>query len=439
MIFRGRKILIHNTHKDTVMFRKNPVLPARILVYVLAISVVIATIIGALISLKSIRQAQYELFSQNIDLYNNTKSGVELLLDADTSALRKTSHDLYENETDTVTISKRFWGVYALGTLDVHKNTIQGKISNNKSMLLGGDLLEEQQAAIYLAGRNNELNIGGTTKIIGDAYLPIGGIKTAMINGVNYRGNRLIYDGKKKQSKRFLPPRNQLLIDTIKNYFKPIVSNSNVESLSQPNSFLQPTKIISGQDVYLNNLSLKGNIIVKADSTVVITANNQIEDIIVIATNIIVESGFRGNLQLFAKRTITIQSNVELNYPSAIVLFKEDGMQITKQPIIEIGERSLVEGVIWLEELKINRTKGIVIIKEKALIHGQVICNGFVDVKGAIYGNVSCTGFFLKTAASVYENHLFNTVIDATKLNPYFVNHIIFDKTSSNQIIKWLE
>lgn len=421
------------------MFRKNPVLPARILIYVLGISVVIATIIGALISLKSIRQAQYDLFSQNVDLYNNTTSGVELLLDADTFALTKTTIDLYENKNDSITIEKRFWGVYTLGTLGLQKNTIQGQISNNKSMLLGGDLLKEQQAAIYLAGRNNELNIGGTTRITGDAYLPIGGIKPAMINGVNYRNDKLIYNGKKKQSKRFLPPRNQLLIDTITNYFKPISLNTNIETLTKPHSFLKPTKVISGQDVYLNNLSLKGNIIIKADSTVVITANNQIEDIIVIATNIVVEKGFRGNLQLFAKRNITIQSNVKLNYPSAIVLFKNDDMTITKQPIIEIGERTLIEGVIWLEEQKINRTKGIVIVKENALVHGQIICNGFVDVKGKVHGNIACTGFFLKTAASIYENHLFNTEIDATKLNPYFINHSIFKNTSSNKIIKWLE
>lgn len=421
------------------MFRKKAVLPARILIYVLAISVVIATIIGALLSLKSIRQVQYDLFSQNIDLYNNTASGIELLLDADTLSLITTSLDLYENGKDTVTISKRFWGVYSLGTLGVHQNTIQGKIYNNKSILLGGDLLEEQQAAIYLAGRNNELNIGGTTRITGDAYLPIGGIKPAMINGINYRNDKLIYDGQKKQSKRFLLPRNQLLIDTIKSYFQPISSNTSVENLVEPNSFLQPTKVISGQDIYINNLSLKGNIIVKADSNVVITANNQIEDIIVIATNIIVESGFKGNIQLFAKRNITIQPNVQLNYPSALVLFKNDDMTITKQPIIEVGEKSIIEGVIWLEELKVNRTKGIVILKENTLVHGQIISNGFVDTKGKVYGNITCTGFFLKTAASIYENHLFNTEINATKLNPYFLNHRIFDKTKSNKIIKWLE
>ena len=421
------------------MFRKNPILPARILIYVLAVSVVIATIIGALLSLKSIRQAQYDLFSQNIDLYNNTNSGVELILDADTFALEKTAIDLYENKKDSITIAKRFWGVYTLGVLEVQKNTIQGQISNNKSMLLGGDLLEEQQAAIYLAGRNNELNIGGTTKIVGDAYLPIGGIKQVMINGVNYKGNMLIYQGNKKQSKRFLPPRNLLLTDTIKNYFKPIPSNSTVNDLSQPNSFLNPTKVISGQDIYINNLSLKGNIIIKADSNVVITANNQIEDIIVIGTNITIESGFKGNIQLFAKRNITIQPNVQLNYPSALVLFKDDNMTVTKQSIIEVGEKSIIEGVIWLEELRVNRTKGIVTIKENTLVHGQVISNGFVDVKGKVQGNITCTGFFLKTAASIYENHLFNTEINATKLNPYFLNHSIFDKAKSNKIIKWLE
>lgn len=419
------------------MFRKNPVFPARILIYVLGISTVIATIIGALIVLNTIRQSQYQLLHQEKSLLNNVDSGIELLLDLPNHTASKTIFDLYNTTTDSIIIEKKYWGVYTLGHLTAIKHTIQGRRLIHKDLLLGGDLLDEQKSALYLTGINTPLFVGGTTQIRGDAYLPISGIKAAMINGVNYKGNKLLY-GKKKNNTRFLPPRNKALIDSLLYNFQYSAQKTNFEQY-KIYSFGENARIISGQDIYLDGLNLKGNIIVKADSTVIISANNKIEDILVFAPKVIIESGFKGNLQVFAKKEITVEENVFLNYPSALVLFKDLDMTDLIQPKIAIGKQCKIQGVIWLEELKINRTKGLVSIDENTLIEGQIIANGFVDLKGSVYGNISCTGFFLKTAASVYENHLFNATIDANQLNPYFISHVIFEDSKSNKIIKWLK
>jgi len=418
------------------MFTKKLFFPARILIYVLVVTTVIATVIGTLVLLSSIRQSQYQLYRDNNDLMTNLNSGITLLSNINNHTITTEKIDLFGNQSDSIFIKKGFWGVYAIGRITAVKETLQGNTSLSKDILFGSELMEEQKAAIYLAGGNKALSVAGKTQIIGDAYLPNGGIKSANINGVNYQGSKLLY-GDKKNSTRFLPPQNESLIDTVTAYFNPVIPQTNYEQKRY--SFKQATKIINAENIYLENKVLKGNLIVKADSTVIIESNNDLEDILIVASKIIVKSGFKGSLQLFATKGIEIESDVHLEYPSAVCLIKDDPMNQTIQPIVNIGKRSQVEGVIWVKEKQINRVKARVNIEEKAIINGQVLVDGFVDLKGIVYGNVSCTGFFLKTAASVYENHLFNATIDATQLNKHFLSHIIYKDAASNKIIKWLD
>lgn len=417
------------------MFRKKPVFPARILIYVLVMTTVIATVIGALVLLSSIRQAQYQLYKDNNTLITNLNSGINLLLNSKTHHIQEEKIDLFGTGEDSIVIRKEFWGVYVIGHVTAVKHTLQGKTTLSKDILLGSSLTEKQQAAIYLAGRNNALSIGGKTRIKGDAYLPVGGIKAANINGVNYQGTKLL-DGNKKNSSRFLPAQNQVLIDSVLALFKPTFHQTNFEQKQY--SFTEPTKIICAETIYLKNKKLHGNVIVKADSTVIIESNNDLENILIIAPRIIVKSGFKGSLQLFATKEITVEKGVHLQYPSTVCLIKNDAMNDRKQPFVNIGKRSQIEGLIWIKEIQVNRVKGRVNIEEEAIVNGQVLVEGFVDLKGSVYGNVSCTGFFLKTAASVYENHLLNATIDATQLSKHFVSHIIYDEVTSNKIIKWL-
>ena len=73
------------------------------------------------------------------------------------------------------------------------------------------------------------------------------------------------------------------------------------------------------------------------------------------------------------------------------------------------------------------------------MIKGQLFVNGTIDLKGSIHGNVTTKSFTLRTAASIYDNHLLNATIDATKLSTYYLNPLFFKGTKPNKIVKWLE
>jgi hypothetical protein len=61
-----------------------------------------------------------------------------------------------------------------------------------------------------------------------------------------------------------------------------------------------------------------------------------------------------------------------------------------------------------------------------------------VALQGEIAGALYTEKFFLKTASSYYENHLFNVEINAFKRSPY-LSTALLDKSRSLKIIKYLE
>jgi len=66
-----------------------------------------------------------------------------------------------------------------------------------------------------------------------------------------------------------------------------------------------------------------------------------------------------------------------------------------------------------------------------------VYSNGFLELKGEVFGSVVCQSFILRTASSVYENHLLNTTIDITKLPKNYVGVNWLKKENHFDIIKF--
>ena len=77
------------------------------------------------------------------------------------------------------------------------------------------------------------------------------------------------------------------------------------DSISQ--SFSEMPPLIYAVNEYVGNTILSGNIILCGDD-VIIGSNAVIENIILIANRVIVESGFKGSLQIFAKDSVWIDS-----------------------------------------------------------------------------------------------------------------------------------
>ena len=186
---------------------------------------------------------------------------------------------------------------------------------------------------------------------------------------------------------------------------------------------------------------MAGNIIVYSKKSIYVEKSSRLEDIILIAPEIEIESDFEGNFQVFATKKIKIQKKCKLNYPSALVLIDKDEIKHNSKEDngIFIDENSDIRGMILYEnESKINRSnfKPQVVISENTNLIGEVYCNQNLELLGSVYGSVFANNFITKQFGSVYVNHIYNGVINSNELPNQYCGLPIGD--NKLKIAKWL-
>ena len=176
---------------------------------------------------------------------------------------------------------------------------------------------------------------------------------------------------------------------------------------------------------------------IKSKGKLIISAQNKLNNIQVYATAIVVEENFNGTLQLFARDSLVIHKNCQLNYPSALGIVK-DQFKLFQQ-FIKIEEGSVVEGICFgfCSVSDLNRIR--ITVDEKALVYGQLYSDGFAEIKGTVHGHVTCGHFRLRTPSSTYDNHLLNATIDFSKLSTKFVGSALLPSVKEKKVILNLE
>ncbi len=260
---------------------------------------------------------------------------------------------------------------------------------------------------------------------------------------MNFIGNKLV-DGIILKSANILPQPNKEIqeynISNIqKEYTKDslIIIEKTIITDSLKNSFTQKTLVVYSQNtIKLENYS-KGNIIVFSDKCVEISKDSKIEDIIVCAPYIKINKGFEGRLQALSSDSIFVDEDCYLKYPSSLMVVNTKICD--KDPFININENSKIGGVVFMFK-KVYQTNhnSYIYISKNTKINGQVYTNGIIDLKGSVFGSVYCDKFILQTAASVYDNHLLDAVIDLSKLSKHYVGATFFTNEGKRKIIKWL-
>jgi hypothetical protein len=414
----------------------------------LFVAVTISFVIAVLISLLITLAFQYKIQNrQNLlqkKLERNANSAIVLLMNNTAEETTEESKiiDLYEEESDSVKIKTISWGVFKVATV----KAFSGRYSLTKTVEFGYKPDETLSGAVYLTDLSRPLNLCGKTKITGNCYLPEAGVKRGYIEGKSFEGSTLI-NGTIKNSKNSLPPLNKDITKKLSDVF----GNSSFQSglykevsLSDKdtliNSFLDTTMLIRvNGDITILSKFLSGNIIVYATQSLTIDQSSKLEDITLFARDIKIKTGFSGNIQAFATDSIIVEENCKLNYPSALGLFKKDHK--TQQPFIKLLKNSEVDGIVFTcqSEFVSDQSQTLVSLDKGAILKGQLYVDGFADIKGEVDGMVWCNKFLLKTASSIYENHLLDAVIDRTKLSTYYIGSGLIASGKKKNIIKWLE
>jgi len=346
----------------------------------------------------------------------------------------------------TVKIYRDYWGV-------IERVTSVSQTKNKrftKTALIGAKQNENNRTALYVQDNNKPLVVVGNTKIEGIAYVPKQGVKAGNISGQSYHGYQLIYGQTRTSNK--LPKIAIEIISQIKSFENQISKIPQTQFMefkdgeSYKNSFKKPVKVMfSNSTINLNSIQLTGHILVQSKTRIVVEATSVLKDVVLIAPEIEIKNNVKGYFQAIASKNIRVASNVQLNYPSALVLNeKQLGYQhgttnnnYLETPSISIEENAVIKGlVLFLGEEKPNNYKVQIELNENATLYGELYCNQNTELKGTVYGTVFSNNFIANQSGSVYQNHIYNGNIIINKLPEEYVGLVLND--SKKEVLKWL-
>lgn len=408
--------------------------------YVLVIAVIIAIVIFSFISLIYVQQRINTKYSFAKETMINTQMGFDYIKTNTIAYHKATTLDFLDNPLATTTIVKKHWGIFdlAIVTSEIKKERFQ------KVGILGTQ--HKKKEALYLKENNQPLVVVGNTHIKGAVTLPKQGVRRGSISGISYYGNELI-SGTQKTSTTSLPPIKNI---AYLNYFTKNYLENDVEifelatHLKRHQSFSKTTILHKDtSQIILSKVTLSGNIVIVSETSIVVKSSAALEDVILIAPSIRIESNTKGNFQAIASTFIEVESNCELKYPSALLLLDQSEqetstMQEEKElPQIKIANKNTIKGIVMYQSNnKATNYKTQISIAESAVITGEVYCSKNLEMLGSVHGTVYTDAFIVNKSGSIYNNHLYNGLINSELLPNQYAGLQI--NSDSNSVAKWV-
>ncbi len=410
-------------------------LKAAALYIVIIVSLLIAVISASLLTIAFYYRLEVQKKVRMDKLMTNMESGTAILLSESYNTNDEENVlDLYGDQRDSLILNKTRWGVFDLQMVKAFelKDTL-------KRSFLSGNVFKDQ-GAIYLADEDRPLSVSGSTQITGNGELPKAGLKQAYVDGRPYEGKELI-KGSIKSSGRELPALNDELLKRISDHLKPTIEGIafNIKD-SVINSFFNKEliyKLQSGQQD-IGPIKIKGKIILVSDTTIKISSSAVLEDVQIYAPAIVIESGFKGSCQLFARDSIIIGRDCDFLYPSFAGIFKPDSSTI--QAKLSLDSACHFSGMLLGHEPKRTDLQTLISLGKNTLVNGEVYA-GYIKVKrtASVQGKVYANRFIMQTPSTLYENYLIDITLNRKLLSKYYLSSPIFKRDKSNQkILKWL-
>lgn len=405
---------------------------------VLTVSLIILLILSALMAASLHVSRIYHQKKRSEKLARNAMSAMNLLLAGTVDFQDSVTIDLYGNQRDSVILKKDTWGLY-----DVYQAIAFTVNDSVRKQALGGvAILPEEDYALYLADQHLPLSVSGETTIKGSVFIPEAGVRKSYIEGREFASKEVV-SGDTKSSDTELPALNKEMLERLSLNFELDSASDfiSIETMDDDfyNSFENETQVFFSNDSLNIENSISGNILIQCKSAVKISSHAQLENVQIYAKSILVEEGFQGSIQAFARDSIRLEEDVTLEYPAVLGLIPEENEQDEQEfnPVITVGKGSEVSGLVftvWPEK------EGVfpLIQLDSAFVYGQVFSAGMLQLKGKVEGTTITQGFILHTSSTLYENFVLDGVMDRDALSPYYLGSSLLNTNPVKKIMKWL-
>ena len=409
-------------------------LKAGALYFSIIVAFLIAVICASLIMLAAHYRGSYLKEMRMARLSRNMDSGIAYVLaENDNTSDSLKGLDLFGDQTDSVLIEEKKWGIFTLATV---KSFVQAD-TLRRSFMMGLETTNDA-LAVYLSDEDRPLSVSGDTRITGNAEVPKAGMRKSYVESRPYSGDQLVY-GKISDSKRTLGGLEKKWITEIEE--KLDFDPSALPALTADDercSFFTPAKEFDVSGLAKMNRNLSGHITLYSDTVVKISADAKLDNAVIYAKAIVVADGFKGNCQLFARDSIIVGNNVVLSYPSVLGLVSQEKM--VDQAKIVLGNDVLFNGIIFSYEPKRSALQTLVALGENTIVKGEVYVTGLLKLakKVKVEGKVSCNRFIMQTPTTLYENFLVDVTLNRKARNRVYLTSAIFTGVSgSKKILRW--
>lgn len=298
--------------------------------------------------------------------------------------------------------------------------------------------------SLYLEDHHSPLVLAGKSSLEGRLELPDGYWKPGAVNGRYFTGTTTI--------KRIKPSAEMPSINLEwRKYVDGVLLGNNLESKELnlaknhfKNSFLNPVNLLQSHGGNFLQAELIGNIIVRDDVGITVSANSKLQDILLVAPYITIENGFKGTIHCIANH-IEIENNVVLNYPSSIVAIEDEENPAVSDGTytdIRIGENVLLNGfVIFLNNnsnLYDNRNVDISLGTNSKLV-GDIYSQGYLELKGEVIGSIYTSYFmYASDRGGKYINYLYDSRISLNELKTHYTGSLPLQRTTDYIVASWL-
>lgn len=300
---------------------------------------------------------------------------------------------------DTIPESRVFlrrepWGFYEL----VHFTTADSLLS--VCCLMGTEPDVEQ--TLFIADKHAATTLAGVTNLQGTLRLPQNGIIYGRMSSDFFRGNMipqqsiLRSDKQLPQSLRNIQTRSDSMAKNVASWMSPEFMDSLTVSFR-----ISPTVGIRMDRAMISNCNIRGRIILLGDE-LQIDSTCLMENVIIMARKITVNSDSRIAAQLFASDTVLIGPRACLEYPSGICAGR----------FVELGERSEVNGYVVVRDAP-SQTKVQPNYRQArtARLRGLLRVEGIAQLQGIVSGCAILQQVTYFSSHGYYENMLYDCTL----------------------------
>lgn len=292
-------------------------------------------------------------------------------------------------------LKRKIWGLYPLIVVAAKSNrdTFQvASFAGYKSDSTALNILSERQDNILAGGVN----------IRGDVSLNSGSLKRGVIDGHYFPASQETNTGEITQIDT---AKVNALFRSINGYIDSLTKNIiEIDGCNEKieNSFFENSVGINISDQRYIKDDYIGNIILYSVNPITVMSEAHLENCILIAPSIHIQSNFSGRGQFFARDSISISENVTLKYPSVLSVLSEGDNEINIDFNLEYFGFIYAFSEEGRSEISIRKSK----------VFGDVFTNGKAAIEGELFGRLLCTKTIVRTPKGIYDNYLREIRID---------------------------